>query len=128
MVSRLQLNLRSEFITSPRIPMSEDPGVLSPVSETRLREKQPDFSRTSTTLSSIIHFFQSTVTEMGRDVAVIEEGDKMNVAGAESDIEMGPIQLVRKDIAVVPAVCSSSSEEPERLENTSNATPAIEKS
>ncbi|KAG8700625.1 hypothetical protein FRC09_005842, partial [Ceratobasidium sp. 395] len=70
----------------------------------------------------------STVTEMGRDVAVIEEGDRMNIAGAESDIEMGPVQLTRKNIAVVPAVCSSSPEEPARLESLSNATPTIKKS
>ncbi|KAG8708925.1 hypothetical protein FRC09_000967, partial [Ceratobasidium sp. 395] len=107
------LNLRSEFITSPGAPMSEGPGASSSVTETKFREKQPDSSRTSTTLSSIVHFFQSTVTEMGRDVAVIEEGDKINVAGAEPDIEMDPIQLMRKNTAVGPAVCSSSSEEPE---------------
>ncbi|KAG8708924.1 hypothetical protein FRC09_000966 [Ceratobasidium sp. 395] len=126
MVSRLQLNLRSESITPPEITVSQDPGASSPVTETKLREKQPTFSNTSTTLSSIANFFQSTITELGRDVAMIEEGENEGAAGVNSDIEMGPIEPKSKSIApAVPTLSSLSREEPEQLEDWNNVTPAI---
>ncbi|KAG8750600.1 hypothetical protein FRC12_012809 [Ceratobasidium sp. 428] len=129
MVSRLQLNLRSESIASPEIPISQDPGASSFATETKLREKQPTFSNTSTTLSSIANFFQSTITELGRDVAMIEEGENEGAVGVNSDIEMGPIQPTSKSIAPsVPTLSSLSREEPERLVDWNNVTPAIARS
>ncbi|KAG8782399.1 hypothetical protein FRC12_020867 [Ceratobasidium sp. 428] len=126
MVSRLQLNLRSESITPPEIPISQDPGASSFATETKLREKQPTFSNTSTTLSSIANFFQSTITELGRDVEMIEEGENGEAVGVNSDIEMGPIQPTSKSIApTVPTLSSFSRKEPERLEDWNNVTPAI---
>ncbi|KAG8764874.1 hypothetical protein FRC12_007838 [Ceratobasidium sp. 428] len=111
MVSRLQLNLRSDSITLSEIPISQDPGALSSSTETRIRDKQLGSRRISTTLSSILHFFQSTVTEMGRDVETIEEEEnEMVAAGAESDIEMGPINPVSRMIPAVPAVSSFTPE------------------
>ncbi|KAG8782401.1 hypothetical protein FRC12_020869 [Ceratobasidium sp. 428] len=111
MVSRLQLNLRSDSITLSEISISQNPGALSSSTETRTHEKQLDSTRSSTTLSSILHFFQSTVTEMERDVAMIEEeGNRMTATGAESDIEMGPINPASGIVPAVPAVSSFTPE------------------
>ncbi|KAG8708923.1 hypothetical protein FRC09_000965 [Ceratobasidium sp. 395] len=111
MVSRLQLNLRSVSITLSEIPISQNPSALSSSTETRTYEKQLDSGRSFTTLSSILHFFQSTVTEMERDVTMIEEeANRMTATGAESDIEMGPINPASGIVPAVPAVSSFTPE------------------
>ncbi|KAG9127782.1 hypothetical protein FRC07_009370 [Ceratobasidium sp. 392] len=119
MVSRLQLNLRSDVIVSPEIPESSGAGSSS-------KEKRFDSSGGSSTLSSLSYFFQYTVAELGRDIVVGEghEADRAHVVGPEPDIEMGPIQAVSGG-AVARDLSPFTPEEIERLEDTIIVSPAI---
>ncbi|QRV77944.1 hypothetical protein RhiJN_05959 [Ceratobasidium sp. AG-Ba] len=73
MVSRLQLNLRSEAIISPTVSSSDLPRLPSLIPESKLRETRFDSNGTSATLSSLSHYFQLTVTEFGKDIEIISK-------------------------------------------------------
>ncbi|CAE6350188.1 unnamed protein product [Rhizoctonia solani] len=105
MISRLQLNLRSESIyPTPSMPTSQ----LQPLSSPELGEKE---KQGSTTISTLSHYFQATVTDLGKDVLVAGEPDdeagraKCNCGvvpcfchefGGEPlvELEMGPVRPV----------------------------------
>ncbi|KAF8599409.1 hypothetical protein BDV93DRAFT_560356 [Ceratobasidium sp. AG-I] len=112
MISRLQLNLRSDSIYPPEIPTLQLP---SHSSVPKFREKQFDSHGTSSTLSSLSYFFETTVKELGGDVFVpvderreeIPENPELSerrgdskpefqsrVDEAGEDIEMKPIRPV----------------------------------
>ncbi|ELU39594.1 hypothetical protein AG1IA_06378 [Rhizoctonia solani AG-1 IA] len=67
MISRLQLNLRSESICfTPRMPTSQ----LPPLSSPPIREKEKQVSGTVSTLS---YYFGATVEDLGKDLAMYQD-------------------------------------------------------
>ncbi|KAF8732645.1 hypothetical protein RHS02_07391, partial [Rhizoctonia solani] len=67
MISRLQLNLRSESICfTPRMPTSQ----LPPLSSPPIREKEKQVSGTVSTLS---YYFEATVEDLGKDLAMYQD-------------------------------------------------------
>jgi hypothetical protein len=102
MISRLQLNLRSDTITSPQIYTSQLPTLPSPV-DLKGRQERFDSNGTSTAISSLSHFFASTVSELGKDVEFlggercaesVQKAVPMRAVEVESEIEMTPIRPV----------------------------------
>ncbi|CAE6536840.1 unnamed protein product [Rhizoctonia solani] len=81
MLSRLQLNLRSESVCStPRTPTSQ----LPPISSPEFPEKE---KRLSGTISSLSHYFEATVTDLGKDViTTCDEEDKRELVTDEAEL------------------------------------------
>ncbi|CAE7222334.1 unnamed protein product [Rhizoctonia solani] len=139
MISRLQLNLRSESVSSaPNIPMSQ----LPPVSLPELGEKEKQAFGTISTLS---HYFAATVTDLGKDMFTtcdVTEDQKetgretarcqcdlpqcfCRVFGGEHSIEleMGPIRPVSGGFATLDT--RFTSEQAAYLDQVIQVSPAI---
>ncbi|CAE6502391.1 unnamed protein product [Rhizoctonia solani] len=145
MISRLQLNLRSESVCyTPRTPTSQ----LPPVSLPELVEKEKQGYGTISTLS---HYFETTVTDLGKDVLGYEEtedqrerGDAVgertggrttcqctvrkclcHVFGGESpvELEMGPIRPVTGGVVMLDT--RFTPEEAAYLDRVIHVSPAI---
>ncbi|QRW06883.1 hypothetical protein RhiLY_05882 [Ceratobasidium sp. AG-Ba] len=138
MVSRLQLNLRSNTIHSPTTFSSQSlpiPSLQTNADESKTHEQQFDSHGTSSVVSSFSHYFQSTVAELGKDIETIREetymggtnlqwrGNKCPVH-AGSDIEMGPIRPVIGGVLVHSASQFSPAEQ-EWLDSTILVSPVI---
>lgn len=112
MISRLQLNLRSDSVFSDDTSTLQTP---SDSLDSKLQKNQLDSQTTSTTMSSFTRFFETTVTELGRDIIVsddeareensrnlaalerrgdCESGLHIVVSDAEVEVEMVPIRSV----------------------------------
>ncbi|KAG8757844.1 hypothetical protein FRC11_004244 [Ceratobasidium sp. 423] len=83
MISRLQLNLRSESICStPRMPTSQLPPISSP--EFPGKEKQ-----ISGTISTLSQYFEATVMDLGKDVMTsCDEEDTKEMETEEMDVQV----------------------------------------
>ncbi|KAG8782402.1 hypothetical protein FRC12_020870 [Ceratobasidium sp. 428] len=105
MISRLQLNLRSDSICSPDI---SDTVLSLPYGA----ERKGESSGTSTFTSSLSQFFRDTVTELGKEIGEEIVGGKAEPrpsaqsrsvvdVGPAREIEMLPIQPIGGDIGEV---------------------------
>jgi hypothetical protein len=125
MISRLQLNLRSDSIS----PTSQLPATLSLSIDPKSREKRSD---TDGTFSSFSYFFESTVTELSKDIDVMDErrrADDTEVAQiqiieVEAEIELGPIPPVSGGLPVEDMPMFSP-QESEWLEDAIQVSPAM---
>ncbi|QRV92751.1 hypothetical protein RhiJN_20769 [Ceratobasidium sp. AG-Ba] len=137
MVSRLQLNLRSDTIHSSTTFSSQSipiPSLETNTEESKTRGQRFDSYGSSSILSSFSHYFQSTVAELGKDVETIQEtcmgGANLQRQGstypvsAGSDIEMGPIRPVIGGV-LIRSTSQFSPEEQEWLDSTILVSPVI---
>ncbi|CAE6427292.1 unnamed protein product [Rhizoctonia solani] len=122
MISRLQLNLRSEWVCStPRMPTSQLPPLSSP--EVREKDKQG-----YGTLSTVSQYFDATVKDFGKDLVAYEDdgAETMEMIGETRDtptkclervfgrescveLEMGPIRPVSDGVGTLQT-CFTPSE------------------
>jgi hypothetical protein len=149
MISRLQLNLRSDSICSPHTSPSELPSASALPIDTKLRENRFDSHGTFTTISTLSHYFDVTVTELGRDMVTPELADRRNEASlgiaescscavrclghafhahpaeAEVEFEMAPIRPVSGGALISVEASYFSPEESEWLDTVIQVSPAI---
>lgn len=145
LISRLQLNLRSKSICTPPTQTSQQhPASPLPV-DTRFHEKRLHSNGTSATISALSFYFETTVSELGRDMITNEtedvSGEEIPVttgacscgtprctcassAEPEIELEMGPIRPVSGGVPSPPDMSPFSPREAEWLHRIIQISPA----